>query len=235
MKFNKLFLATASILAVSTATVTSAQAEELEISANVAFASDYVFRGVSQTDNDPAVQGGFDLAYGGFYAGTWASNVDQTFYSGANMELDVYLGYGGDIGDTGIGYDVGYLRYMYPSTTFDDNNTDEFHAGVSYDFGPLSAGYTLNYSSDFFGADDALYHSIDVDVPVTEDVSVSLHYGVTDYDDDARGDDYDDWSIGAGTAVMGLDLGLTFTGTSGVAAPTDIHDDKITFTVGKSF
>ena len=49
---------------------------ELETSANVALTTDYVWRGTSQADNGPAIQGGFDLTAGGFYGGVWGSNVD---------------------------------------------------------------------------------------------------------------------------------------------------------------
>ena len=57
------------------ATAGTAMAEG-EWSGNVAMTSDYTWRGVSQSNEDPAIQGGFDYANGLFYAGTWASNVD---------------------------------------------------------------------------------------------------------------------------------------------------------------
>ena len=67
-------------------------AQEVTVSGNVALATDYTFRGVSQTDG-PAVQGGFDATFGdsGFYLGTWASNIN--FGGGSDLELDVYGGY----------------------------------------------------------------------------------------------------------------------------------------------
>ena len=61
------------------------------VSANVSFASDYIWRGMTQSDG-PAIQGGFDYeADGGFYAGIWGSNVN--FNDGAGSELDYYFGY----------------------------------------------------------------------------------------------------------------------------------------------
>ena len=88
---------------------TTAQAE---ITANVALSTDYMYRGISQTDSTPALSGGFDYSHeSGFYAGLWASNVDSAFYSGANIEIDTYFGYGG--GNENWAYDVGFLCYFY--------------------------------------------------------------------------------------------------------------------------
>ena len=80
------------------------------VSANVSFASDYIWRGMTQSDG-PAISGGFDYeADGGFYAGIWGSNVN--FNDGAGSELDYYFGYGFEAGS--IGVDVGYIAYDYP-------------------------------------------------------------------------------------------------------------------------
>mgnify|MGYP001310130295 FL=1 len=84
------------------------------VSANVAFTTDYVWRGMTQSDG-PAIQGGFDYeAEGGFYAGIWGSNVN--FNDGAGSELDYYFGYGFEV--NGIGVDLGYVAFDYP-----ENNT----------------------------------------------------------------------------------------------------------------
>ncbi|MBN2823710.1 MAG: hypothetical protein JXQ76_00175, partial [Campylobacterales bacterium] len=83
----------------------------LEISANMTLASKYVWRGMEQIINHgPAVQGGIDVSYCGFYAGTWASNVD--FGGADNIELDVYAGYSGEV--AGIGFDIGMIAYFFP-------------------------------------------------------------------------------------------------------------------------
>ena len=70
-----------------------------EFSANVALSTDYLFRGISQTDGSPAISGGFDYTYSpvGIYAGIWASNVDfSSFGDDDNIEIDYYGGIGGD-------------------------------------------------------------------------------------------------------------------------------------------
>ena len=80
------------------------------VSANVAFASDYLWRGMTQSDG-PAIQGGFDFEdESGFYAGIWGSNVN--FNDGAGSELDYYAGYGLSLGEVGV--DIGYIAFDYP-------------------------------------------------------------------------------------------------------------------------
>ena len=81
---------------------------EGEWSGNVAITSDYVWRGISQTDEDPAIQGGFDYANGMFYAGTWASNVDFGDDSDTNIEVDFYGGLAGAL-ESGVTWDVGVI------------------------------------------------------------------------------------------------------------------------------
>ena len=128
------------------------------VSANVAFASDYVWRGMTQSDG-PAIQGGFDFeAESGFYAGIWGSNVN--FNDGAGSELDFYFGYGFSVGDLGI--DIGYVAFDYPKNQtgldfeeivlgFSLGNFGLTHAmgqddftdytEISYGMGPVSVAY----------------------------------------------------------------------------------------------
>ena len=92
----------------SASLVAPAKAES-SLEGNIGFTNNYVWRGMTQTDDQAAISGGLDFSAGGFYAGTWASNVD--FGDDTNSEQDVYFGYAGDAGD--ISYDVGYIAYMY--------------------------------------------------------------------------------------------------------------------------
>ena len=134
MKLKKLSML---CIAASALTTTSAMAWEsadgqFSTSASVAMSSDYVWRGYSQTDNEPAISGSFDLGHSsGLYAGTWASNVD--FGDETSMEIDIYAGFASEIGDTGISYDVGILRYIYPDEDYDWNEVY-----LSLGFGPFS-------------------------------------------------------------------------------------------------
>ncbi|MBX9591642.1 MAG: TorF family putative porin [Hyphomonadaceae bacterium] len=105
------------------------------LSANVALATEYVFRGVSQTAEGPAIQGGFDATCGIFYAGVWASNLDWGSVGGndvANIEIDWYAGIKPKTGR--ITWDLGVIYYSYPSSidfTGFDNNYLEIKVGGS--------------------------------------------------------------------------------------------------------
>src|SRR5436190_22836171 len=104
----------------------SAPEPDWTFTGNVGLFSQYVFRGISQTNEKPAVQGGFDLGHkSGFYAGTWASNIswisDGTSgnppgsTASASLEWDFYGGYKGSL-PADFGYDLGALYYYYPGT-----------------------------------------------------------------------------------------------------------------------
>jgi len=106
------------------------------VSANVSFASDYIWRGMTQSDG-PAIQGGFDYeAESGFYAGIWGSNVN--FNDGAGSELDYYFGYGFELG--GVGVDLGYVAFDYPDNT-EGLDFEEIVVGLSY--GDLGLTFAL--------------------------------------------------------------------------------------------
>ena len=107
----------------------AAPAPDLTVAYNVGLYSQYIFRGLTQTDRKPALQGGVDLTHSsGLYLGAWASNISwlrdpynatgntsaDTYYSkGGHMELDIYGGYRHSF-ENGLGIDVGVLRYQYP-------------------------------------------------------------------------------------------------------------------------
>ena len=133
------------------------------VSANVSFTTDYIWRGMTQSDG-PAVQGGFDYeADSGFYAGFWGSNVN--FNNGNGQELDYYAGYGFSLGDVGV--DVGYITYDYPDSD-PDLKFEEIYLGFS--IGDLG----LTYAS---GQDEAPDY-IEVSYGIGP---VSISYG--DYDE----------------------------------------------------
>ena len=205
-------------------------ASDFEFSANVALTTDYVFRGVSQTDEDPAIQGGFDVGHSsGIYAGTWASNVEG--YDGASMEIDFYIGWAGDVGPVGL--DVGYLHYEYPDVDNSDNNTDEFHIGISKDFEMVSLGATYHYSDEWYGDDSSEYFDFSAEVPVGQ-FTIAAHYGMTE--GDGANADYDDYSLGVSTELGGFGFDLSFydTDSDGSDAFGEVAEDRFVFTVSKS-
>lgn len=115
---------------------------DVTVSGSVALASDYRFRGISQTDKAMAVQGGLTVAHrSGLYAGAWASNLaGWGTFGGANMELDLIAGYKLPLAD-GAAIDVGLTWYMYPSGA-DKTDFAEPYVKLSGTAGPatLTAG-----------------------------------------------------------------------------------------------
>jgi uncharacterized protein (TIGR02001 family) len=221
MKKQLLIASTAAVM-----TMASVGAIAAEASANVAFTTDYRFRGISQTDRDFALQGGFDYAWdSGVYIGTWASNVDGFSSNpidgdgGAQAELDFYAGYGFAITDT-LSFDFNTLYFYYPGASTAGNQPEidywEFTPGISYSGETLSAGLSVSYSDDFFGeSGDAFYYNGTVDVPLTDYLALGLHAGYQTIDDnEAFGTpDYADWSISLGTSMFGLDWSVAYVDT----------------------
>ncbi|ESQ77008.1 TorF family putative porin [Asticcacaulis sp. YBE204] len=188
------------IAAAATSALLAAGAASAEgtFSYNIAATTDYVFRGISQTNEDPAIQGGIDYTNGIFYAGTWASNVD--FGSKADYELDLYAGVKPTVGK--FSFDLGVLYYAYPQE--DDLNATELKAAVTYPLGAgtIGAAYYTN-TDDMF---DTSYGEVNVAYPITEKAVVSLAYGTQKF---AAGGEYDTWNLGGTfgmTDKISLDL-----------------------------
>jgi uncharacterized protein (TIGR02001 family) len=201
-------------------------ADDFAISGNVALVSDYRFRGISQTGEDAAIQGGFDASFEpGFYVGTWASSVD---FGGGNdtgsygtMEIDYYAGWRGPIGDSDFGIDVGYLYYQYPGDTVDPKGDyQEFKIAGSWQ--DLIVG--IYYSDDFYAeTDEAWYYGGDYSLSFAEDFSLGFHVGYSDFEEEGFfGDDttsYTDWSVKLGYGVFGVNLAVTY-------VDTDLDDEE---------
>jgi hypothetical protein len=125
------------------------------VTGNMTIASDYRFRGISQTYRGPAIQGGIDYAHpSGFYIGNWNSNVaSQQFPAGSGIEMDFYGGWKKSFGDFGL--DVGYIYYFYPRAEW--NSTVGSTAGsAKFDNQELYLGGSWKWLSAklFFALDD---------------------------------------------------------------------------------
>jgi uncharacterized protein (TIGR02001 family) len=204
----------------------SGAATAVELSGNVALTTDYIWRGISQTGADPAIQGGFDADLGnGLYAGVWASNVD--FDDEASIEVDVYGGWAGEF--NGVGVDVGYIHYHYPSETY---QLDEIYVGLSY--GPASITYYLGV--DFGDEELGDYTDLGLDLGEYNGVSLSIHAGYYDLDSvgGVGGDDYWDYKIAASTSMFSVDWELALTGTDENVSSGDLADDAVVLTVSKA-
>ena len=120
------------------------------LSANVGLTSDYVFRGISQTDEGPAIQGGFDATCGLFYAGVWSSALD--FAGDAHLEIDLYAGIKPTTGP--ISWDLGVIYYAYPDQApgIAELNFIELKVGGSAEVWKGGTfGVTGFYSPDYTG------------------------------------------------------------------------------------
>ncbi|MFC2952886.1 TorF family putative porin [Marinicaulis aureus] len=188
--FLKLSSAAAALIVTSSISGAAFAQEESEspisFSANVTLTSDYRFRGVSQTEEDLALQGGFDAAHeSGFYVGTWASNLaGWGTFGGSNLELDIYGGYATDISDFGV--DVGVVWYLFPGG-LDRTSYGEIYGSVAKSVGPLDLTVGANYAfkQDALSLNDVKQDNIyvygDAGVTIADSpVSVSAHLGYTD-------------------------------------------------------
>ncbi|QFT76967.1 TorF family putative porin [Erythrobacter sp. THAF29] len=211
-------------------------------SANIAFATEYRFRGVALTDGEFAVQGGFDIAHeSGFYVGTWASNLDETTVGYGSAELDVYGGWGGNLTD-GVSADVGVIAYLYPDAGPGDFDYVEFYGSLTFGLGPaeLTGGIAYAPDQDSLGSTDNLYLYADVGVGIPDTpITVTGHIGYTDgfltFTTDSEAVD---WSIGAEVAVGPATLGAAYVGVEGDALidPTGTFtDDAFVVTLSASF
>ncbi|MES2034003.1 MAG: TorF family putative porin [Pseudomonadota bacterium] len=174
----------------------SAFAEEGTFSFNIGAATDYVFRGVSQTDEGGQIFGGADYGYGPFYAGVWASNVD--FGDGTDAEVDLYAGYKPTLGD--VTFDLGAIYYGYVNDSGDWAQW-EFKGAASAPAGPVTLGVAGYYSPDYtgVGTDDSVYVEVNAAVTPAENWAVTAALGKQSVDFEGGGsDDYTTWNIGVG-------------------------------------
>ncbi len=185
---------------------------------NAGLFSQYVFRGLTQTNRDPALQGGVDYSHAsGFYAGTWLSNISWltdsspvTGYASSSLEWDLYGGYRGTFGKSDFGYDVGLLQYYYPgthSTTLAPGSvkadTLEAYGAITWKW--LSAKYSYGLNSKTFGVDNSRgtsYLDLSANYPLTEKLSLQAHYGKQKFKGSTAGvsndanASYDDYKLG---------------------------------------
>lgn len=186
------------------------------MSGNLTLVSNYVFRGVSQSRNLPALQGGLTYTLPvGIYFNVWGSNVNFNDSSGATVELDAILGYGNSIGDD-FTYDINVARYTYPGAR--QLNYNEINTLFNWKF--LQAG--ISYSGNVYNAHrSGTYYSagINYNIPPRyffnwKGVNVLAlfgHYSLPE----AAGKSYNDYSVALNKEIKHYTLTLQWTDTNG--------------------
>ncbi len=226
---KKFTLSLASIVALSTLSFAGGDIVEppvetptekscLAIGANMTLASKYVWRGQDQNSGNPAVQGGVDVSYCGFYVGVWASNGDfDTFdalglrTASSSIEVDIYAGYKFEVAT--VGFDIGYIAYLYPGVTSEwDDVAKEVYVGVRKEFGDFGIGAKLYYDFDNLNEDleDGYYTAeFSASYKLPYDIALAGTFGM----DNMAGhtDDYY-YSIGASKAIDKFTVGVAYHG-----------------------
>ena len=216
-------LAAALILASAASTVNA------QISVTGTLTSDYVFRGVSQTDSSPAIQASVDYEHdNGFFAGAWASNVD--FDDDANAEIDYYVGYYGELSDA-LAYDASYTYYTYLGYGSDED----------YDYGELILNayynaftFTYGYANDYANLGDAAHYlSAAYEFALPEDYALTIQSG---YNFGDAFDDYEyvDYSATLAKTFNGFDVSAAIINTD-IDDADDNSDFRFVLSVSRTF
>lgn len=210
-----------------------AQEAASALTANVGAVSNYVFRGISQSQHQPALQAGVDYAHAsGLYIGAWGSSIEWTdrkelqVHKGNRVELDLYGGYKGSVGD--FGYDVGAIRYFYPGqfqgAAGVTANTTEVYVGGSWKIVSLKYNHVVSNSIFNWGgtasdnkSQGSNYTDLTVTYPVDETFNLIAHIGRQNIKNTVASGlpaSYTDWKLGATKDVGFGVVGLAYTDTN---------------------
>ena len=196
-------------------------------SVNVGGTSDYVFRGISQSDEKPAIQAGIDLTYGIFYVGAWGSTTDLGV--GDNAEIDWYAGIKPVLGP--LTFDFGVIYYTYPGTAIEQ--PVEVKAGVAWSpVKDLATGFIFYWEPDLeyqvyeFTAAYTL-PSFKMFTP-----TIGGTFGIVEDNDGFLGGDYNYWNVGLALAVDKITLDFRYWDTD-IGSGSPVHglaDERFVFT-----
>ena len=219
-----------------------------QLSGNLSLTTNYKFRGQDQDASKskavkPAVQGGFDYAFGesGWYVGNWNSSVD--WLSGNSIEMDLYGGY--KFKGAGLDWDLGALAYVYPGNS--TGNTTELYAAATW--GPVTAKYSHTISEDYFGFAGAKsgsglkgsntgYFALSYAQEVLPKTTLKASLGFTRFAGDIKDTgvpNFSDYSLGAAYDFgSGLSLGAAVAGASKKAYFGHVNKSRLIVTLTKT-
>ena len=203
------------------------------LTGNLGIFSSYRFRGIAQTYNQPALQGGIDYAHeSGLYVGNWNSNVSSgAGFPDGNLEMDFYGGYKHAFGDFGL--DVGGIYYYYPGSeakVLGPNAKSgsvynaELYIGGSWKFLSLKYFYGLDNYFSLVGVDatgtptgqntkGSSYIDLSANYDLGDGWGINAHYGSTNLKNVHNGD-YSDWKIGVTKDISGWVIGASYIDTN---------------------
>lgn len=227
MKQSNFLLATALLLALPFA----AQAEdepESPLSWEVSAVSDYLFRGVSQTDENATVQGSITWASPvGLYVGSFASGVDFGTDS-PDVEVDYFVGYSFDVSES-VNIDVLLNRYTYPGAS--DLAYNELVTTTTF-----AGDWALNvsYTNDVWASDTTgWYYGLSHDWSLPNDFTLSANVGRSVFEDNSVAEDYTDWGVGVSRSFGPADVSLGYYGVDGKGRDNfgELADSRLLLTV----
>ncbi|OYW56451.1 MAG: hypothetical protein B7Y80_06630 [Hyphomicrobium sp. 32-62-53] len=244
MTIKKTLIGAASVAALAfAASAVPAAAEDREFAWSITLGatSDYIFRGLSLSNEDPAAQGSIDMSYGIFYAGAWASNIDNGAYE--PWELDLYAGVKPVLGP--VTFDFGAVAYLYPADSADLDYV-ELKAGASMEIvKSLTGGVTFWYQPDQSNAPEviSIEGSLAYALPQVGIFSPTIS-GLIGYseDTDSQGwfavapganDAYTYWNVGLAVAVEKFTMDFRYWDTDYDQIPGDFYtglsDERFVF------
>lgn len=203
----------------------------IKFTGSITAVSDYRFRGVSLSGEDPALQASLNVNHeSGFYVGTWVSTLENTPTYG-EAEVDLYAGWTKEIA-SGTTVDVAALYYWYPHGN-GDSDYFEPYASISHTFGPVTAKGGIHWapSVDATGNNDLLYYygQLSAGIPNTP-VSLTARLG----NQDLGPSSYLEWAVGASiTPGHGVSLGVQYVDTDIGDLPN--VDAGVVFSLGWAF
>lgn len=222
----------------------SIAAESFRSEGAATLASDYYFRGISQTDNGPAIQGSISVIHqDGWYASAWGSNIR---FGEGSMELDLSLGRAWSF-DKDWALDVGVIQYLYPEGNDNLTGFNYMEGYIAVDYKDWSLGLALTDS--YFGNDVGKYWylSLSWQQMLSDSTYLNWHVGYNQFNTAQElqtflgssindGSAYTDWGLSLLTKQIGIDWSLSFIGNSiNSSACFDICDKRLIFALAKSF
>lgn len=202
-------------------------------SGTAAVTTNYLFRGISQNADQPAIQASLGYAFGdtGFSVGAWGSTIDFTDFGDtkSSIEADYYANYAFSIDNLDV--TLGATYYTYPTSTGAwDYDYFEGSVALAYDFGPVAWSGSVWYSPEFFGGiGDAWYVQTGLSVPITDWLSAAGNYGYQTFD---IGGDYSNWNLGLTATYDKYSLNVMYSQTD---LPTPYDDGKFVATLSAAF